>query len=153
MRPEQPHHYEAVIYVDISTAATQVDIRTLTPTYVHIVATKCNHCKHCIDQILSHWIFLFQSTTCFCHCTSTNDSDFAGSKFLLSDFRGRSWLWRLLADVLIILEGISEEAFGDHDITPILITRKKGQIFSKWDVLTFNWFIFCNLLHFPFLWH
>lgn len=39
IRPEQPHHYEAVIYVDITTAATQVDIRTLTPTYVHIVAT------------------------------------------------------------------------------------------------------------------
>ena len=32
-------HYEAVIYVDITTAATQVDIRTLTPTYAHIVAT------------------------------------------------------------------------------------------------------------------
>ena len=39
IRPEQPHHYEAVIYVDITTATMQVDIRTLTPTYVHIVAT------------------------------------------------------------------------------------------------------------------
>ena len=31
---EQPHHNEAVIYVDITTATTQVDIRTLTPTYI-----------------------------------------------------------------------------------------------------------------------
>ena len=30
---------EAVIYVDINPARLQVDIRTLTPTYVHIVAT------------------------------------------------------------------------------------------------------------------
>ena len=30
---------EEVIYVDIKIAKTQVDIRTLTPTYVHIVAT------------------------------------------------------------------------------------------------------------------
>ena len=37
--PEQRRHYEAVIYVDITTATTQVDIRTLTPTYVHIVST------------------------------------------------------------------------------------------------------------------
>ena len=29
----------AVIYVDIKIATTQVGIRTLTPTYVHIVAT------------------------------------------------------------------------------------------------------------------
>ena len=30
---------EEVIYVDIKIAKTQVDIRTLTPTYVYIVAT------------------------------------------------------------------------------------------------------------------
>ena len=30
---------EEVIYVDIKIAKTQVDIRTLTPTYAHIVAT------------------------------------------------------------------------------------------------------------------
>ena len=33
------HVLEAVIYVDIKIATTQVGIRTLTPTYVHIVAT------------------------------------------------------------------------------------------------------------------
>ena len=37
--PNTAFTLEAVIYVDIIIATTQVGIRTLTPTYVHIVAT------------------------------------------------------------------------------------------------------------------